>query len=476
MGQEIARRDFTQSDFDAFTRSLRLETERLFAFARSGGFADGRHVAGFELEAWLLDHAGTPAPINEAFLRRLGNPLVVPELSRYNIEVNGSPQVFRPGALQAMEAELATTWKAAQDVAHGMDAVLAIIGIPPTLRSRDLSLATMSRVNRFVALNEQVIRQRAGHPLRIRIDGREPLDLDRSDVMLEAATTSFQVHLQVPLADSARHYNAALISCAPLLALGANSPLLFGHRLWQETRIPLFEQSVDLGGRAGLCDTSVRRVSFGRGYVAGNLLELFQENLDLYPVLLPMPLDEPAERFPHVRLHNGAIWRWVRPLVGFDAQGQAHVRIEQRVLPSGPSLLDMLANAAFCFGLAHALAHRPQAPEAVLPFEVARRNFYQAARHGLDARITWLDGQDWPARRLLAELLPLAGEGLGALGLSVAENDRYVGVLDARLTSGQTGAAWLTGRLDRLRGDLRALMADYLENQRSGAPVHEWSP
>lgn len=476
MGQEIGRTSFDASDFDRFAGQLRQETGRLLAWARAGGFRDERHVVGFELEAWLLDHAGTPYPINEAFLQALADAMVVPELSRFNIEVNGTPQVLVPGALLAMEDELAATWRRAQAVAHGMDAQLAIIGIPPTLREEDLTLDTMSAMNRYVVLNEQVIRQRAGQPLRIHIEGEQALDLGRSDVMLEAATTSFQLHLQVPERVSARYYNASLITCGPLLALATNSPLLFGRRLWQETRIPLFEQSVDLGGYGGLGDITARRVSLGRGYVHQTLLELYQENLDLFPVLLPMPLDEPAERFPHVRLHNGSIWRWVRPLIGFDAQGAAHVRIEQRVLPSGPTLLDMMANAAFYFGLVYSLAHRREAPEHAIGFDDARRNFYQAARYGMEARFAWLDGRIHPARRLLRELIPLAREGLEGLGLGTEEVERYLGVLEARLDTGQTGADWLVGHWHQCDGDPVQLMADYLEHQRSGAPVHEWTP
>ncbi|MGQ9861040.1 MAG: glutamate--cysteine ligase [Thiobacillaceae bacterium] len=476
MGQEIGRTSFDASDFERFAVQLRQETARLLAWAQAGGFRDERRVAGFELEAWLLDHAGTPYPINETFLAVLADAMVVPELSRFNIEVNGTPQVLAPGALQALEEELGATWRRAQTVAHGMDAQLAIIGIPPTLQEGDLTLDTMSAMNRYVALNEQVIRQRAGQPLRIHIEGEQALDLGRSDVMLEAATTSFQLHLQVPERESARYYNASLLTCGPLLALAANSPLLFGRRLWQETRIPLFEQSVDLGGYGGLGDITARRVSLGRGYVHQTLLELYRENLDLFPVLLPMPMDEPAERFPHVRLHNGSIWRWVRPLIGFDAQGEAHVRIEQRVLPSGPTLLDMMANAAFYYGLAHALAHRQEALEHAIGFDAVRRNFYQAARYGLEARLMWLDGHIHPARSLLRELLPQAGEGLAELGLGTEEGERYIGILEARLETGQTGADWLVCHWHRCDDDLKQLMADYLENQRSGAPVHEWSP
>jgi hypothetical protein len=251
--------------------------------------------------------------------------------------------------------------------------------------------------------------------------------------------------------------------------------VLFGHRLWQETRVPLFEQSVELGGYAGLAEASIRRVTFGRGYVADSLLELFQENLEQYPVLLPVQLEDAPERFPHLRLHNGAIWRWVRPLIGFDETGRAHVRLEQRVLPSGPTVLDMVANAALYYGLVHALARQGEAAGRDLDFADTRSNFYAAARHGLDAELVWQGGRRQPARTLILETcLPLARQGLQAFGLAGAEIDHYLGVVEARTRSGQTGARWQLQQLEAVNGEVHRMMNDYLENQRSGAPVHEW--
>jgi len=476
MGQEINRTRFSEADLGQFSARLAEETAALRAFAQAGGFKDARYVAGFELEAWLLDHAGRPNPVNEAYLHALSDPLVVPELSRFNVELNAPPLEVGAGVLAAMEESLLATWDRCQQVAHGMDALLAMIGILPTIRDEDLCLANMSAMKRFDVLNAQVLQQRGGASIRIDIEGTDQLHLRRPDVMLEAATTSFQLHLQVPFDLAGRYYNASLISCAPLLAAAVNSPLLFGQRLWQETRVPLFEQSVELGGYNGLAEPTVRRVTFGRDYVARSPLELFEENLEHYPVLLPMPQAEPPSRFPHLRLHNGAIWRWVRPLIGFDPAGEAHVRLEQRVLPSGPTVLDMVANAALYFGLVHVLARQPQAAESSLPFADTRANFYAAARHGLQAELTWLDGRRYPVRDWLLEIgLPLGRQGLRDFGLPDAEVEHYLGVVEARVRSGQTGAAWQLQRLGRVGGDLHRMMDDYLDNQRAGAPVHEWN-
>lgn len=481
MGQEITRSHFSAADFQRFHGQLKDETNALARDTAAGRFSDPRFVIGFELEAWLLDHAGFPNPVNTPLLERLDDPLVVPELSRFNIELNGPPAPMRSGALNALEQGLTRTWNKCQKTAHGMDAALVMIGILPNIRASDLTLANMSAMKRYRVLNEQVLKQRQGAPLHIHIQGEEILECYLPDVMLEAATTSFQIHLQVPFARAARYYNATLIACAPLMAASGNSPLLFGKRLWHETRIPLFEQSVELGGYGGLAEAGVRRVGFGQGYVRDSLLELFRENLDLFPVLLPMPLDEPAERYPHLRQHNGSIWRWVRPLVGFDGTGQAHVRLEQRIFPSGPTLLDMVANCACHFGLSRALAEASEAPETHLPFAAARANFYAAARDGLDASLLWLDGERYSATDFWLRIgLPLAQQGLRDFGLGTAEIERYLGAVEARIRSGQTGAAWQLAHLDKQGGKaseaaVAEMLADYLENQRSAAPVHEWS-
>jgi hypothetical protein len=475
VGQEIAKTRFSDRDFARFQARLRAETEALIELAAGGGIDDPRLVAGFELEAWLLDRDGNPNPVNQAFLAALADPLVVPELARFNVELNGAPVLLQAGALAALEEELLETWARAQRVAGDMDSVLAMIGIPPTVRKQDMTLVNMSDSNRYVALNAQVLRQRGGKPISIHIEGPDRLRTECPDVMLEAATTSFQMHLQVPEPLSGRYYNAMLAISAPLLAVSVNSPLLFGRRLWQETRIPLFEQAVELGGYGGLEETAVRRVGFGQGYVDGSLVGLFRENLAQYPVLLPMLQEAPASTFPHVRLHNGSIWRWVRPLIGFDAQGRPHVRIEQRVPPSGPTITDMMSNLAFCLGLAHEIAQSGLDITRMLPFPVARENFYTAARQGLAATLQWPAGHGVSARDLLLrDLLPKAQAGLERLGCSNAEIDSYLGTVEARARSAQTGAAWQLRCLEQCGGDSRRLMADYLTNQHTGAPVHTW--
>ena len=404
MGQEIAASKFSQQDFDAFQERLREETALLETWFRDGVFSEVSGKGGFELEAWLVDAEAEPTGINQSYLERLDDPLVVEELATFNVELNSTPLVLEGNALGRMARELESTWEHCNRVAQELGARLAMVGILPTLKRNRLNLSSMSPLQRYRALNEQVLRQRAGCPIRLHIGGRDRLDLQHEDVMLESAATSFQIHLQASPQRMLRIYNASKVLAAPMVAACANSPFLFGRDLWDETRIPLFEQAVAVG-RSDL----TKRVSFGIRYAEHSILECFQANLARYPVLLPHLMDEAPERLAHLRLHNGTIWRWNRPLIGFDADGTPHLRIEHRVVPSGPSVADSIANTALFFGAVRALVDQPEAAEHRLMFEQARANFYAAARHGLDAEITWLDRRRVRIADLMqAEILPLA--------------------------------------------------------------------
>lgn len=475
MGQEIPDTHFSDRDFDLFRLRLADETRAAQQTFAARGFAQTGRTAGFELEAWLLDRNFYPEPCNQNFLARIADPLVVPELSRFNIEINGTPQALHGPALRLLEDELAATWGRCVRTAHELEATAVAIGTLPTLRESDLNLGSMTPAKRYLALNQQVLKARGGRPLKLNINGIEQLATTHDDVMLEAATTSFQVHLQVPAGQIARHLNASMLLSAPLVALSANSPFLFGRALWHETRIPLFEQSVDCGD-AG--DEPGRRVSFGHAYLGADPTDYFTENAARYPVLLPLVSDAPPADFAHLRLHNGTVWRWNRLLIGFDdAPGGnrlPHLRIEQRVMPAGPSIIDMIANAAFYYGAVHMLAKRPLAPESTLSFERTRANFYTAARDGLQAQLAWIDGRSGTASDVLQQLVPLAREGLHQLEVDAADIDRYIDVISMRLKTRQNGAAWQLAHHARYR-DLYRLTADYLEHQRSGLPVHEWT-
>ncbi|EGV33070.1 glutamate--cysteine ligase GCS2 [Thiorhodococcus drewsii AZ1] len=471
MGQNIAESHFSARNFTEFSARLRRETHLLARWFEESRFESDPPTIGFEAEAWLIDADGSPAPKVETLLDSLADPLIVPELATFNIEFNGTPAALETDAFSRLAAELDATLERTNRAAASADIRVAMIGILPTVRQAHLTLDAMTPRKRYRALNEQVFSLRHGRPTRLLIEGRDRLDLNWHDVMLEAAATSFQVHLKVSPAESARVYNASKILSGPMVAISANSPFLFGHDLWEETRIALFEQAVSVGGAV-----LQERVNFGFRYAQHSILETFQSNVDRYPVLLPQLMDEPPEQLAHLRLHNGTIWRWNRPLIGFDAHGTPHLRIEHRVMPSGPSVPDVIANMALYAGAVCSLAREEPAPESRLMFLHAQKGFYDCARDGLDATIPWLDGTELPVWRILAEdLIPRARIGLAKLGIDPAEIAHWLGIIEQRLSSRQTGARWQRTWVARHGPDLSGLLESYLEHQRAGNPVHEWT-
>ncbi len=475
MGQEITGVHFSKEDFARFHQRLGEETELLKQFFLENRFADTQTVSGFELEAWLMDRQFNPCPKNAEFIQQFASPMVSPELASFNVEFNYTPQVLTGDALRTLHLEMQQLWDKGNQTAHNIDCHLAMIGILPTVRQSDLSMANISSMKRYEALNEQVLRLREGKPLQLNIHGLESLRTEHNDVMLESATTSFQIHLQVPLDIAMRAYNASIILSAPMVAITANSPFLFGKNLWAETRIPLFEQSVEVGGYGGVAHGPLRRVTFGSGYARKSIVEVFVENLDHYPVLLPTLIDEPLDQFCNVRLHNGTLWRWNRPLIGIDS-GKHHLRIEHRVVPAGPSIIDSIANAALYYGLTHHYSYCEIAPEIQLPFEIARDNFYHAAQHGLDASLVWTNGKKHSIQHLLFDtLLPLAYKGLNALGINDSDAKLYLDIIESRVKNNCNGAAWQRAYVAKYGPDMPALIKAYVERQNSGEPVHEWS-
>lgn len=475
MGNEIPSNHFHAHDLEIFTERLRQETQIVKEWFSGNTFAFKHKMFGYELEAWLIDQNFQPAPINEQFLKALNDPLVVPELASFNIELNSMPQQLGGQVFSDMEQNLKKTYNQCRQQAQLLDSDLLMIGILPTVKESDLSLAHMSNSPRYRALNEQIFRMRHGRPLNIDIKGEEHLLTSHDDVMLEAAATSLQLHLQIPPHLATRYYNAANILSGSMVAATGNAPYLFGKHLWNETRIPLFEQSVSIGGHENSDEGNLKRVSFGTGYAKNSLMECFQENLDHFPVVLPVLFDEPPEKLAHLRLHNGTIWRWNRPLIGFDEQGEPHLRIEHRVISAGPSTVDTAANAALFVGAIKGLVDTAQAPEEILTFSQAQQNFYAAAHSGLNAHLSWLDGKQTPAQQhLLEQVLPLAWSGLEQLNVNKKDIQYYLNVIEQRVTTGQTGASWQQSFTAAHGHDMRALTAAYAKQQQQGKPVHQW--
>jgi len=489
MGHDIARETFEESDYLLFRERLEACLTVLGEVIRRPGFGAGPATIGAELELVLIDSAGHPLPRNESVRAAAADPRVALELTRFNLELNASPIPLagRPFAALGDELSLLLDRVAEAAAAHG--GRVAVIGILPTISAADLSHAMITDAARYRALGNGLRRLRRD-PFRIQIAGADPLDLLSEDIAPEGANTSFQVHLRVEPASFSRVYNAVQLATAPVLAAAGNSPTFLRHRLWEETRVALFKQSVD--DRLAGPRRQHARTSLGTGWLRGGAAELFAESVRLHQPVLPVLAGPypgtatPAGQAPaldELRLHNGTVWPWNRAV--YDPAEGGHLRIEMRALPAGPTVIDMLANGAYLIGLSLWLADQDERWTYALPFERADHNFYRAAQHGLSARLTWPAwGTDQTrtiiASDLIGETLPAAREGLLQAGVAAGEADWLLGVIAARASSGQTGAAWQRAALAAAMAETRSqdafavMLGRYLDRAASGQPVHCW--
>jgi len=482
MGQNIYHTHFNSDDFILHKENLNLEYQLLkdwFQHKQQSNnqrhLSDNNLKAGFELEIYLVDKNNYPCGQNKKFLKHLQHKNVAAELANFNIEINSSVRFLEKNVFSDFERELNTIWNLCNNTAIKNELSPCMIGILPSLNKKHLSLNNMSQLKRYHALNEQILNARKGKTIELDICGHDSLHMQHQDVMLESVTTSLQLHLQLPFQSAVRYYNSAIVLSAPLLAICANSPYLFGKDLWQETRIPAFEQSIATGGYEGAAFGPIKRAGFGEGYVKHSLLECFTENLEHYPILLPEHFDTPAEQLSHLLLHNGTVWRWNRPIIGIENNGQYHLRLEHRSLPAGPSIVDCIANSALFYGLLHTLAQQFEIAEQHLPFSLAKENFYNAAKYGLDCKLHWFDGSLVSVAKLLKEkLLPMAKDGLSSLGINRDDITYYLNIIEERLNSKQTGTNWQRSYLQKHQCNMQELVRAYIKRQQSGKAVHEW--
>ncbi len=490
MGLEIDRDRFDDDEYVRFAARLQASLAALRAVLARPGFGLGPRSLGAELELFLVDRAGRSLPLNRAVRAATFDSRVTVEVDRFNLECNTRPVPLAGRPFSALQRELEETIAAIGRAAAPFGGRVAMIGILPTLEEADLQSSSLTDLRRFRALSAGIRRLR-DRPFHVAIEGDDPLELWCDDVTLEGANTSLQVHLRVEPSEFARSYNAAQIATAPVLAAAGNSPVFLGRRLWEETRIALFRQAVDDRGEPG-ADWRPARVSFGHGWVRAGVFELLAETVAHHPPLLPVVAEEDplacvasggVPALQELRLHHGTVWRWNRAV--YDPTGGGHVRIELRALPAGPSMLDMLANAAFLVGLTLRLARDADELVIAMTFGQARRNFYAAARFGLDAELLWPSAaapSPRPVRAadLVRRVLPLAREGLVDAGVDGAEVDRLLDVVAARVASRTTGARWQRHVLASLktgvdgREALRAMLERYLVCASTGEPVHRW--
>lgn len=474
-----------------FTQALLRDVRALEKLLDAGMIETGIRRIGLEQEMFLIDDVHRPAPVAVEALERIEDPRVTSEIGRFNLECNSDPLLFGGDCLRRMEDQISELVDIVRDAISGLGARPVLTGILPTLRKSDLTLDNMVPSPRYYALNEALTRLRGG-PYVLDIKGTDELRMTHDSVMLESCNASFQVHFQVGPEEFARLYNIALAVTAPVLAAAVNSPIMLGRRLWHETRIAVFQQSVDTRQTMPDVRDVSPRVSFGRRWVDDSVLEIFREDISRFKVILGREIDEDpleaieagrAPRLKALQLFNSTVYRWNRACYGVGSDGRAHLRIENRVLPSGPTVLDEVSNAAFWYGLVSALAMDGDDVRERIQFDAVRTNFVAAARLGLDAQFEWFDGTSLTAAELICEhLLPMAERGLDDGGIDRDDIDRYLGTIRERVERRQTGARWMLGSLSAmgengtLEERLAALVAATYDRQSEGRPVHDWRP
>jgi gamma-glutamyl:cysteine ligase YbdK (ATP-grasp superfamily) len=484
MGRDIQPIKISGEDRRNYREKLRRSLDVFDRMLRESVFDTSLSLVGQEIELNLVDEHGEPSMRNAAVLDAIADPAWATELGQFNIEINMPPRALDGDALADMEDEIRADLNAADSKARSRGSRLVMIGILPTLREDDVHEGTLSANARYRVMNEQIFAAR-GEDIRIAIDGSEQLLTHADSITPEAACTSVQLHLQVSPDAFARYWNAAQAIAGPQVAVAANSPYLFGRQLWHETRITLFEQATDTRPEE-LKQQGVRpRVWFGERWIT-SVFDLFEENIRYFPALLPICEDEDplavleggsAPRLDEMTLHNGTIYRWNRPVYA-AADGKPHLRVENRVLPAGPSVADTVANAAFYYGLVRALSQAQRPIWTQMSFATAAENLHAAARHGLDAQLYWPGAGEVPAAELvLRRLLPLARDGLAQWGVDAAHADRLLGIIEQRCLTGQNGAAWQiasAGAEPNRREALRLMTQRYIEHMHTNEPVHEW--
>ncbi|MGH3446748.1 MAG: glutamate--cysteine ligase [Nocardioidaceae bacterium] len=489
MGQEVDRWHFTRADRTRYREKVRMCLDVFARMLRESRFDFERPKTGLEVELNLVDERCDPAMKNLAALEAIADPDFVTELGQFNLEINVAPRSLSGDGVSTFEHGVRDSLNAAEQKAREVGAHMVMVGILPTLQISHMQADTLSPNPRYQLLNDQIFAAR-GEDLEISISGPEQLAVTADSIVPEAACTSMQLHLQVSPDDFATYWNASQAVAGIQLALGANSPFLFGKELWAETRIALFEQATDTRSEELKAQGVRPRVWFGERWVT-SIFDLFEENVRYFPALLPITEEQDpvavlgaghTPELAELRLHNGTIYRWNRPV--YDVvDDMPHLRVENRVLPAGPTVVDMMANAAFYFGLVRSLAEDERPIWSQMSFSAAEENFHHGARDGIDAQVYWPGIGSVSATELVVrKLLPRARAGLETWGIGSAEIDRLLGVVEQRCLTGRNGAAWQTQTLHSLReagitdrGDaLREVVRRYSALMHENRPVHEW--
>ena len=478
-----------REDLNENTRCILRDLKALEAMLENDWFNEDPIHIGAEQELCLLDQHYKPAPISLEVLDRLTSDGYTTELAKFNLEFNLQPQELTGDCFARMTQEIETKFDELRALGKEMNFQTVMTGILPTLRKSDLEMHNLTPLDRYRALVKAISKMRGGkHELHIR--GIDELNTKHDSALLEACNTSFQVHLQVAPAEFVHRYNVAMAITAPVLAIATNSPFLFNKRLWSETRIALFQQSIDTRALSEHLRDRSPRVTFGDGWIAKSALELYREDIARFRPMLMADCEQDVleqlseEKTPELRAlmtHNSTVYRWNRPCYGISPNGKPHLRIENRILPAGPSVADEVANAAFWVGLMEGMAQEYDDITRWLEFDHVRSNFVATAFSGHETEMTWIKGQKLSVAELIEkELIPLAKAGLERRQVASSDIDWYLGVIAERNRTRQTGASWMLKSHTKIgkevMPDERAttLTSAMVKHQMSGKPVHQW--
>jgi hypothetical protein len=487
MGDEVADITFSRENRQRYRDKVKLCLDVFARMLAESRFDPDRRSIGLEIELNLTEETGDPAMANTHVLELIADDDFQTELAQFNIEINIPPRKLEGAVFSELEETVRRDLNHAEVQSSKAHAHMMIIGILPTLTEELLNGNALSANPRYKLLNEQIFAAR-GEDLEININGVERLAIMADTIAPEAACTSLQLHQMIDPARFGAHWNAAQAIAGLQMAIGANSPFFFGRELWRETRIALFEQTTDTRPEELKAQGVRPRVWFGERWIT-SIFDLFEENVRYFPALLPVVEEEDpmavlesggAPKLQELRLHNGTIYRWNRPIYDIS-RGRPHLRVENRVLPAGPTIVDTLANAAFYYGLVRVLVEDERPVWSSMSFDAARENFYEGARQGIDARLYWPGVGEAPATELvLRRLLPMARDGLSRWGVDSADADRLLEIIERRCVTGVNGAAWQAAAFHRLydqldRADaLRDMTVRYREHMHSNEPVHTW--
>lgn len=491
MGLSIKTTEFAPEEFERFAAKVRTDLKALTRLLNRPGFGEGESSIGAEVEFYIVNSDLRVQPINTDIAARVQDPQLTVELNRFNLEYNLSPQAFKGSPFARTEQELLAAIRRIDEQAAPLDGELVPIGILPTLRQSDMGAQVMTDEPRYHALSKALLEQR-GEPFSIHIGGNDVINLEADDVYMEGANTSFQLHWRVPAHRFADYFNAVQLVTPIVLALASNSPSLFGHHLWDETRIALFKQSIDSRSPNHKTWRHPPRVYYGNGWTR-SAWELFAASASLYPPIIPLMSEEDpmavidrgeVPKLAELRLHQGTTWPWNRAI--YDHTEGGHLRIEIRSMPAGPTAADMCANGLFVIGAALAVLDDIGHLTSILPFHYTEHNFYRAAKYGVGAEIIWphknqVQLQDTPLLSVARELLPRACEALAQTAVDESEIRRLLGIIEGRIETTMSGARWQRHITESLFKTVspddafRTMLSLYMANQKKNTPIHEWT-